>query len=112
MVNLKNLDLSSNKLTIIESDFTMLPHLANVNLFNNELTTFQVKTTSIKNLNLSKNKLTKFPELPNSLTELNISKNDITDIPEDLCTSIKILDVSDNKISAVPKPFAAIKFKS
>ena len=113
-MNLKNLDLSKNLLTYVDVDFTSLTHLTTVNLSDNGISSFNMKSSSIHILNLSINKLDKFPEnLPTSLTELNLSKNDITDIPEDTkLANLKIFDASENKITAVPKSLAGIKMKS
>ncbi|XP_070503560.1 leucine-rich repeat-containing protein 47-like [Chironomus tepperi] len=114
LLNLKNLDLSKNCLTSVDVDFTSLTQLTTVNLSDNEISAFNMKSSSIHILNLSVNKLEKFPEnLPTSLTELNLSKNEITDIPEDIkLTNLKFFDASENKITAVPKSLAAIKMKT
>lgn len=113
-MNLKNLDFSKNILTSVDIDLSSLTHLTTVNLSDNQISVFNMKSSSIHILNLSINKLDKFPEnLPASLTELNVSKNEIMDIPEDLkLTNLKVLDASENKITAVPKSLAAIKMKS
>lgn len=97
----------------MDVDFSNLTHLKTVNLSENEISAFNMKSSSIHILNLSVNKLNKFPEnLPTSLTELNLSKNEITDIPEDIkLTNLKVFDASENKITAVPKSLAAIKLK-
>ncbi|KAL7020870.1 hypothetical protein ACKWTF_011660 [Chironomus riparius] len=114
LVNLKNLDLSKNLLTSVDVDFTSLTHLTTVNLSDNGISSFNMKSSSIHILNLSVNKLGKFPEnLPISITELNLSKNEITDIPEDTkLANLKIFDASENKITAVPKSLAGIKMKT
>lgn len=73
-----------------------------------------MKSSSLHILNLSINKFAAFPEnLPSTLTELNLSKNEIESIPEDLTLpNLKVFDASENKITAVPKNLATIKFKS
>jgi internalin A len=114
LINLKNLDLSSNKLTSVNADLTHLTHLAAVNLSDNELSSFEIKSVTIRNLNLSKNKLEKLPQnLPVTLTEFYAAKNEITEIPGDFALPhLRILDLSENKITGVPKTLASIKFKS
>lgn len=106
--------MSKNQISEVNGDFSNLTHLTTVNLSENQITSFNIKSSSIHVLNLSMNKLTKFPEnLPTSLTELNISKNQLTDIPENLdMPNLKVFDASENKIEAVPKSLAGIKIKS
>lgn len=61
------------------------------------------------------NLLEDFPTLPSCIVDLNLSKNMLQNIPEieiEHLQSLKILDLSGNKISSVPKTFASIKFKS
>lgn len=110
---LKILDVSNNQLAEFNFDLTKMEQLATVNLSGNQLTSFNLKSTSIHVLDLSQNKISQFPEIPSSVMDLKMSKNQLMEIPNDLdLPNLKNLDLSDNQITAVPKSFGSLKLKS
>ena len=111
---LKILDVSNNKLTEFNYDFSKMENLSSINLSGNEITSFVVKAPpSLHILDLSQNKLSQFPELPSSITDLKMSKNQLKDIPDDMqLPNLKNLDLSENQITGIPKSVGGLKLKS
>lgn len=108
------MDVSDNLLTEINYDFTKATHLSTVNFSNNKIKSCVIKSTSIHILKLSMNLIEVFPALPNCIVDLNISKNLLTEIPDTIniqLPNIKSLDLSENKIVAVPKSLSTLKLK-
>lgn len=113
MHKLKILDVSNNKLTEFTFDLSKATQLASVNLCGNQITSFQLKSSSVHILDLSNNKISQFPELPSSVTDLKMSKNQLGAIPDDmLLPHLKNLDLSENLIMGIPKSVGGLKLKS
>lgn len=111
---MKILDVSNNKLEEFSFDFSKLEQLSTINLSGNNLTNFNIKSSSTLHiLDLSQNHISQFPEIPSSVTDLKMSKNQLKEIPDDmLLPNLKNLDLSENQIVAVPKSLGALKLKS
>ncbi|KAJ0176098.1 hypothetical protein K1T71_008272 [Dendrolimus kikuchii] len=111
--NLKILDVSNNRLTILPDVFKHCP-LTSLIAKHNQLTneslpkTFFSSKCSLRELNLSGNQLNFFPEQVLELTSLKylyLGSNNIVNIPKDiwkLC-SLQILSVGGNQIVEVPE---------
>ncbi|CAI2384285.1 unnamed protein product [Moneuplotes crassus] len=116
--NLLSLRLSHNKLTSLPESLSQMAGLKELEIGDNpSLGGFFtdksiIRLESLSYLNLSNTGLTAIPltlkKLPN-LATLHLSHNNITDIKE-LCreefTGLKVLDLSLNKVTEIPKAFA------
>lgn len=110
---LKILDVSNNKLTEFNFDLSKATQLASVNLCGNLISSFHLKSSSVHILDLSNNKISQFPEIPSSVTDLKMSKNQLDAIPDDmLLPNLKNLDLSENRITGIPKNVGGLKLKS
>ncbi|CAG9771960.1 unnamed protein product [Ceutorhynchus assimilis] len=112
--SLRKIDLSGNQLTFIDpASFILTPSLENVNISGNNLATLHPATfrhlLALYELDISRNHLLEFaPGLPRGLEYLHLSDNDITVLPmaptPDLdMPALRLLDLSRNKIEALPK---------
>lgn len=92
---------------------TKMEQLQSINLSANQITVFQLKSTSIHVLDVSQNMISQFPAIPSSIMDLKMSRNQLTEVPHDMqLPSLKNLDLSENKIEAVPKSLGGLKLKS
>lgn len=108
---LKFLDVSHNALTELPSQLSELSEMQSLNVSSNELATLPQITemTKLVTLNISYNK---FSALPLGIcdarlihfTDLLANNNSITDIPPEIqvLNSLKVLDLSENKILSIP----------
>ena len=111
---LKVLDCSRNKLTSLPDEIGKLPQLITMNLSANLLKILpsQIGNTKLSVLNLSNNQFEAFPDIcyPElvHLSEIYVNGNQIKEIPAAInqLSSLKILNVVDNLISAVPGEIA------
>lgn len=121
-IHLKSLDLSSNSFSLISSNSFFPDSLLSLNLSNNKLVSFKIKSTlnecnlsnnnlisdsidlpsSIIKLDLSKNPIRYFGELPISLIDLKASQTGLEFLHSKLLPHrLKKLDLSRNKISSI-----------
>ena len=123
--NLIELDLSSNYLKKIKSEFRKMKKLETLSLTFNRLTEIRLKSKSVINLDISQNRLTSIPKIPKQVRTLNISYNlfktlesktklsHLTSLsislvglesidPELKLPKLEILDISMNKLSQLP----------
>lgn len=113
---LVKLDLSSNKLDNLNTDFRAFSSLRNVNLSSNELNKFprSLILSNLKTLNLSSNNISIIPaeiEKFESLVELDLSYNNITELPEEIgkLVNLKKLNLIGNSIGSLPKSLGNLK---
>lgn len=110
--NLKILDVSHNRLTVLPDVFKYCP-LTSLIAKHNELTneslpkSFYSPKSTLRELNLSGNQLNFFPEQILELTHLKylyLGSNKIVNIPKDIwkINSLQILSVGGNQIVEVP----------
>ena len=120
-LNLKNLDLSNNKLTKLPADLQELKELTTINLSGNQLTGLFPMTNlgKLAVLDISSNHFEKLPEdicsesLEN-LAQINASLNKLIELPNELnnLPALKLLNVENNQISVVPATLSqCIKLK-
>jgi len=117
MTQLRDLNLSGNKLTTVPKELLLLPKLDVLNLSANRIAQIQTLPTRrtqdshiVSTTDLSDNCLVKFPEQLLSMCEqLDVSKNKILRIPISVEMQLtdtektKILQVSDNPLVFPPK---------
>jgi Leucine-rich repeat (LRR) protein len=90
---LKTLDLSDNNI----SDFVVTKTLKNLNISSNQLKVLELFDLQLTKLNVSKNKLTTFSmEKMNALSEINISYNKLEEITSGENSSVTVLNASNN----------------
>ena len=102
--NVREMNLSLNKIRRLPNDFGLLSCLETLNLSNNMLSELPKSVGNLKKLralNLSHNNLTKIQDelmLMESLETLNLSKNILSSFPYALCRLLKLtsLDMSFN----------------
>lgn len=107
---LKNLDASRNVLEDFPEEVADLSALYSLNCSFNKLTTFPslLKNDWLTILDLSNNLLEDFPDVCSEkmchLAEIRLVSNNIKEIPHNinLLPSLKLLDVSENKIKEAP----------
>ncbi|CAG9770107.1 unnamed protein product [Ceutorhynchus assimilis] len=111
---LKILDLSRNSIERIPESIASLSQIITINISNNKLESFPTLSNNAKLtvVDLSCNALTTFPNLCNSdlvnLSELKLQGNHIDSIPSNInvLPSLKVMDVSNNKIKILPGELA------
>ncbi|CAL8103316.1 unnamed protein product [Calicophoron daubneyi] len=116
LVNIRCLDLSSNRFELIKPWIGRLHSLKVLNVENNKIKCFPTELchlTKLETLNANQNALTSltppgtvanFGNLQN-LRFVYLSKNHLTVFPAELCCPsipINVLDLSDNQISLIP----------
>jgi len=119
LTKLKNLDVSSNALTELPPEISSLTELYSVNLGSNQLSSLPNLSLSTKLavLDLSHNNFTEFPDICHAdlshLSELKLNANQIEAIPSDInvLSSLKVFDISENKLKAVPGELCDLKLK-
>ncbi|XP_047508489.1 leucine-rich repeat-containing protein 58 [Pieris napi] len=117
--NLKILDISNNRLTVLPDvlrNCALSSLIAKHNNLTNESLpkSFFSSISSLKELNLCGNQLNVFPEQVlelSSLRYLYLGGNNIGNIPKDIwkLSSLRILSIAGNKIAEVPESVGALK---
>ncbi|XP_045499874.1 leucine-rich repeat-containing protein 58 [Colias croceus] len=117
--NLKFLDISNNRLTVLPDvlkNCALTSLIAKHNYLTNESLpkSFYEAKNTLKELNLSGNKLNFFPEQVlelSSLRYLYLGGNNIVNIPKDIwkLNSLRILSIGGNNIAEVPDSVGALK---
>jgi len=108
--NLRNLDLSSNKIGSLPQNIGAFKMLKNLNISKNRLSDLPDdlgKLVKLETLNLSFNSLLSIPASFNHLKhlrEIQLSNNNISQFPASLVQlkQLNMLDLSHNKLTAVP----------
>jgi len=108
--NLRNLDLSNNKIASLPSNIGSFKAMKNLSLAKNRISSLpddMGKMAKLENLNISHNLLQSIPssfQQLKSLREICLSFNHLTNIPPSLLglKQLNILDLSDNKITRIP----------
>lgn len=108
--NLRTLDLSENKLNILPEEISRFMQLRQLNLRSNRLGKLPDcigALTRLDNLNLSQNKLTVLPRTVSNLIHLKtvvLSENRLRDFPVVFggLKHLDVLDLSKNEIVAIP----------
>ena len=117
LYNLKELNLSSKKLTELPKEIGLLDKLEILYVQNNQLTKIPKeisRLTSLRELSLSSNQLTEIPKslyhLKN-LEKLDVSNNKLLDLPRELAYAPKLRRISlfNNEWSWDPKRLKKIK---
>lgn len=110
---LKILDLSRNKLQKIPDSLASLTQLTTLNISSNALESFPtLKLTKLAVLDLSNNKLSDFPDIGypevSVLHDLKLNANCIQELPAAISKlgSLKVFDISANKIKVIPGQLA------
>ncbi|XP_043478109.1 leucine-rich repeat-containing protein 47-like [Leptopilina heterotoma] len=111
LTKLKVFDCSRNKLELLPNELSELPSITTINFSSNSLNHLpsQGKNVKLALLDLSNNKFDKFPDICYNelvhLAEVRINGNLIENIPGDIhvLIALKLFDLSDNKISIVPR---------
>ncbi|XP_012266758.2 leucine-rich repeat-containing protein 47-like [Athalia rosae] len=107
---LKVLDVSSNSLEHVPENLGNLTQIMTINLRSNVLQVLPSQASNLKLciLDLSNNQFDIFPDVCYAelvhLAELRLNNNKIKEIPPNInvLPSLKLLDISDNSITAVP----------
>ena len=110
--DIKELDLSYNKLTQLPTEIGHLTLLTELSLFDNKLTQLPTEIGNLTNLtylSLSNNQLTQLPrEIGNltQLTELYLYNNELTQLPSEIgqLTQLNYLDLFGNPIENTLNP--------
>jgi len=108
--NLRNLDLSSNKIGSLPQNIGAFKMLKNLNMSKNRLSDLPDdlgKLVKLESLNLSFNSILSIPASFNQLKhlrEIQLSNNNISKFPASLVQlkQLNMLDLSHNKLTAVP----------
>ena len=108
--NLRNLDLSNNKITSIPRWIANFKALKTLNISGNQITSLPEEIgqlTKLENLIVSKNLLSSLPKSLGklrNLKELDASGNHIKDFPVSLAqlNHLNLVDLSSNKIKSIP----------
>lgn len=115
--NLRNLDLSGNKLVLLPVNVGAFKMLKNLTLTKNRLTSLpddMGKLTKLENLQLSYNAIQTIPETfqqLKNLKEIYLAGNKLTKFPSCLCglKQLNILDLSANSIREVPDSVGSLE---
>lgn len=97
--NIKNINLSNNKLTS-QSELLLPSHIEFLDLSYNKLAYINFTDKFISNLNMNYNLIDKIYELPNELNILSISNNELTnfELPNKLKDKLICLNLTKNKL--------------
>ncbi|VVC91816.1 unnamed protein product [Leptidea sinapis] len=112
--NLRNLDLSKNKISRISDEISKLKNLKQLKLDCNLIQDIPNSLTNLKKLellNVSSNKISSLPQSFSYLTNLKqvyLSNNNFTHFPTQLygLKNLDVVEISNNKISEVPRGMA------
>lgn len=108
--NLRTLDISDNKFSILPNEIAYFIHLKQLNLSKNKLTKLPDcigALTKLETVNLSHNLLNSLPRTLSNLINLkqvNLSDNQLKEFPLMLCglKHLDVLDLSRNQIAKIP----------
>lgn len=109
--NLRNLDLSKNKISCIPDDINRLKHLKQLNMSVNNVGILPESMGTLKKLevlNLSNNLISSLPQCLtnlNNLKQIYLSHNKIKEFPTQLLclNNLEVVDLSNNKITRIPE---------
>eukprot|EP00117_Sycon_ciliatum_P008130 scpid66676/ scgid10968/ Leucine-rich repeat-containing protein 58 len=116
LTGIVELDISDNRLKLIEPGLAQLPHLTTIDLRGNSLHTLPddfPQCSSLEEVNLGENALEAFPialfSMPN-LKKVYLASNKITKLPSEIkkMTSLEVLFLGDNRLSALPDEIAEL----
>lgn len=104
LMPIKSLDLSNNQLTKVSSQLEVLVNLTDLNLSSNHLTQVQkLNFNYLEKLDLSHNRITsaKLKKLPKNVVHLNLAYNEITYLPVDFMKlkALRSLELAGNPIN-------------
>ncbi|XP_014357859.2 leucine-rich repeat-containing protein 57 [Papilio machaon] len=109
--NLRNLDLSKNKIRCIPDEINRLKHLKQLNLSANCITNLPDSLFSVKKLemlNISSNAIASLPQHIANLSNLKqvyLNNNKFKEFPVQLLglNNLEVVDLSNNKITGIPE---------
>ncbi|XP_033110571.1 leucine-rich repeat-containing protein 57-like [Anneissia japonica] len=115
--NLRTLDLSKNKLTVVPSSIGSFEHLKYLTINHNRLGNIPDEVQELKkleNLSLTHNNISTFPSSVSRLTSLRkllLSANKLKAFPLQVCQlkNLDFLDLSQNLIASVPDGIGDLK---
>jgi len=115
--NLRNLDLSRNKINSLPSSIGNFKVMKTLSLSKNKIAALpddMGKMTKLENLNLSFNFLQSIPssfQQLKHLREVNLSHNNFTTFPSALLNlkQMNVLDLANNKIRAIPEEIRGLE---
>ncbi|XP_055715846.1 toll-like receptor 6 [Phlebotomus papatasi] len=98
ITGLRMLDLSYNKLKVLNVTENLLSSDFALNLISNQLTYLDLRNTSIKSLNIARNKV-RYLAIGSKYKEIDAEDNEITEISfGDSIASLNILNLNNNKL--------------
>lgn len=108
--NLRTLDVSENKLTVLPTYVGSFAQLKSLNINNNRLTSLPPQIGSLQRLEtlmVEHNRITSLPptvEGLKSLRHISLAHNDLRAFPVQLCAirTLDVIDLSHNKLTDVP----------
>lgn len=109
--NLRNLDLSKNKIRCIPDEINRLKHLKQLNLSTNSIVNLPDSLFSVKKLemlNISYNTIASLPQQITNLSNLKqiyLNNNKFKEFPVQLLglNNLEVVDLSNNKITGIPE---------